>query len=350
MTQKRFDRLIIHAGMLKTGSTTIQAALFNSKMRDATYLDLDMQNQSVACRLMWGDGLTSEMFHRVNGLNQERALQWKQGLEKRLEQQLRTAQERTLVMSAEWFSRVDVPTLEHVRERLAPHVQDFQVYTYIRRPDDFMTSMFQQIVKVSAANYLNLVWPGYKKFLAPLDQVFGQENVHFRLFNRKQFPDGNVVADFRDWTGLPQLQADQGNRNTAFSAAATVLLACYRRHNPDAGSKISDSTVKHLIMHLKTLKAPKLVLHPDLLKKRISAQQKDVEWMESRIGHSITASQTQIPDDAVVIGSEADLKRAAARFSPMLTGDAPCDPPDDPEEAETLAWSRISAFVETLQK
>ena len=73
MTQKRFDRLIIHAGMLKTGSTTIQAALFNSKMRDATYLDLDMQNQSVACRLMWGDGLTSEMFHRVNGLNQERA-------------------------------------------------------------------------------------------------------------------------------------------------------------------------------------------------------------------------------------------------------------------------------------
>ena len=57
---KKFERLIVHVGMHKTGSTTLQHMLHQMKWGRVGPMDMIEINHSLACMLWFGSALNQE--------------------------------------------------------------------------------------------------------------------------------------------------------------------------------------------------------------------------------------------------------------------------------------------------
>ena len=261
MTRK-FERLIFHAGMPKTGTTIIQYTLKRGAPTNADLLDLGPSNQTGACRLLF-DEQKKEAKYKAHRRNKPNAGLEKAGLLERLHRQFDTSCQPALILSAEWGYRAKPESLMRLKALFQPHCERIEVYIYLRRPEAFMNSVFQQRIKGSGEGFLP-PWPKYREMCLKHERIFGADQVNLRVYDRDRFPKGDVVADFFDWTGLDGMQSMTLERNKSLSAAGVALMGCYRRHKPQAGIASGDPEVKWLVNRLRALKAPKLALSLDL--------------------------------------------------------------------------------------
>ncbi|WP_139792816.1 hypothetical protein [Pseudophaeobacter leonis] len=226
------QRLVIHAGMHKTGSTSLQHALGMRDIPDVHYVRLGKDNHSTALIELYLQNPRQHFaIHRL-GLTDSELQDRKKKLEQRLIRQLNNRPEETFVISGEWLSHAPKPALDALRDAMGPHFTQTDIFCYVRAPGSLLPSIMQQRIKTGGANF-ELHWPGYRSQMEQLDRAFGRENVHFRLYDAKAFRDGDIVSDFADWTGIPlRAQPQQTRRNTSLSAAALALIGCYRRQQP----------------------------------------------------------------------------------------------------------------------
>ncbi len=86
------------------------------------------------------------------------------------------------------------------------------IICYLRRQDDFIQSYYNQEVK-HAGNYIKIMdyqpptTLNYDKMLARWVNVFGKENVVVRPYEKQQFKNQDLIADFLEIVGL-DLSAD----------------------------------------------------------------------------------------------------------------------------------------------
>lgn len=224
-------RVIIHIGATKTGSTYIQHMLEKNR---AALLRKGVWFPEVG--LFWQPTRPRKQAGHANftraAVKKEPALidHIQRGLE------LMDGQIHTIVLSSEAFF------LHEAAHRLADYFagHEVEMVVYLRRQDEWANSQYSEFVAGGAVGRVDVPFGewlekenvrrrlDYSLLLRKWRDKIGLPNVHVRIFDRSQFVGGDLLSDFADATGLPQLldlpRPDEKEQNDARLSAAHVEL------------------------------------------------------------------------------------------------------------------------------
>lgn len=305
------QRCIIHCGMPKTGSSSIQHTLCHapSGVLPFQYVYVDKPNLTDLVGAVWHQNPAVFHTNRKLGLTPAQAQRKRDRLQQLLAEQINKVEGDGLI-SAEGFYFLSESGLRAFYDWVSSFVDSILVVGYVRPPKSFMESAFQQGLKGGNFASLNLerVFPQYRKRLEKFDLVFGRENVQFWKFDRESFRGGDVVEDFCTRLGFEIASEQLHHRNEGLSLGAVRLLFAYRKFGPGygVGPKVVAENFQ-LTKRLSQLQGgSKLRFAPELIKPILKMYRSDIEWIEKRLGSSL---HEDIPDTPDAVRSEEDLLR-----------------------------------------
>lgn len=250
-------KLLLHIGMGKAGSTSIQDFLYCNRQLLAEQGVL--YPRSIMDRTVQNIGFTTH--NPITGPGYQRLF----GV---LHDELCAAGCPTAIISAEntWAR---LRAAEHLRtfrgflERLG--FEDIGIILYLREPGAFFTSYYSQLIRrgditLPGPAGLAPLMPGrndrvrttldYRGGLENWCTVFGRERLQVRLFSREAFHEGDLLHDFMQALGLPWREDYQlpGRVNESLNLREMALLTAVNQRLP--GRYYVNGTLKHLIYRL----------------------------------------------------------------------------------------------------
>ncbi len=196
-------RIILHIGAWKTGSSAIQQ--FMTGATDALRAHgIAMPADAVEAH---GRG---RILKRLSGSDEDAAVITSELL------QLRAEGVRTVVISNEHYWPLPEPAIQRIGARLKAVSDHVEVLIYVRPQEKMWRSLHSQqakkfLVKTGAAlwgtaDFLPPVFAEravhYHQTLGLFANVFGQDAISVRLYERDRFVGRDVVADFLAYLGL----------------------------------------------------------------------------------------------------------------------------------------------------
>ena len=251
-------RLIIHVGMAKTGTTTIQESLgkaCETLQADAVYYpDWRPHNHSYELTALFrGDGKAGYYFRQCGAETDEA---WEAERE-RLRLQWRTFfdsfTEGTAIISAEGLEDFFAEDLEALLEFARPSFDRCIAVIYVRHPLTSIKSRWEQAVKQldEPRSGEDLLQECKKRTrfgaVRRWSKAVGEGSLVVRPFDPKHFQGGNLVADFFHSIGLENValsgetevasNTSIGHNGTAFLVQFNGQYPQYRdgKYNPDRG-------------------------------------------------------------------------------------------------------------------
>ena len=254
MYQPFMDReCIIHIGMPKAGSTSIQNFMFAHRQYLLENHDVNYYAER-ACHSHLGDILRGrnkkEFLNHYHDLEQETA-QFAIETLKYFKKELRTNISKRFVISGERLSRCDVSEVKHLKRITENLFDSTKIIFYARDPYSYAKSSSQQLFKdgftfqnIQENTYLNqntglvfdeehaygcVALPSYRLRLEKYIKVFGRQNVIVRDFTRKYLINQDVIDDFLEEilgiklakSNFPQIEPDS-NPSLDHTAAWTL--------------------------------------------------------------------------------------------------------------------------------
>lgn len=219
------ERVILHIGVNKTGSTALQTAL-----RDNASLLLD--------RGFYYAPTQPEAWPNHNPL----AAAFKFGNssdvgERAVARLIEDARGRTLLVSSEMLCE---PTTDVVRFLSCFRGRQVLVIAYLRHPCDIVVSAYDEIVRHGKTRHtapINRKPLAYDPSqLSQLERWFGNSGVDVALapYDRQQWPRGQLVADFMQMIGVncDGLHMEERRINESLPFAATEKLRAFNETMP----------------------------------------------------------------------------------------------------------------------
>lgn len=284
-------KCVIHIGMFKTGSSSIQKTFW--KQLDTPkwkYLNLGAANHGGVLSTLLSE--TPPRRHILSGkIDQETFFKKKQRLKRKFILELGSKSENLLI-SAEWLSSnaFGQSELTEFRNLLADHTDTIEVVGYIRPPKGYMESSFQEKVKLGSGKKLVLdsLYPDYRSRIEKFDNVFGEAQVSLWKFAPATFPNGCVVEDFCGRLGIDFPVPSIKRINESLSRNAVAFLYTYARHGQGIpAGKQGDKEKKLLTERLSKMEGSKMQFAWPPVLSVLKEHQNDIAWMENRLGESL---------------------------------------------------------------
>ncbi|MFV0514702.1 MAG: hypothetical protein ACK5MY_13915 [Jhaorihella sp.] len=299
-------KIIIHVGMPKTGSSSIQQTFAGLQHPELEYVDwIPSGNHSALFVLLFHDLDKLSEYHgfKARGAAFIQTLPaLRADWHARVSQQLARTGDKTVIFSAEAISRKDV---EYARRRLrdffAGWSDDISVIGYVRPPAGFAPSAFQQRLKGGMIKNpcRGGVSPNYRRRFETFDRIFGRDAVNLREFSSDRLLGGDVVQDFAHQIGVGPLAEDQNLRaNESLSLEAVALLYAQRKLGQGfvAGFDRAHVANNSFVSGLATIGRRKFGFSQKLLAPLLEKGRDDIAWMEKRLGHSFSEPGAANPD------------------------------------------------------
>jgi hypothetical protein len=307
--------IIVHFGMHKTGSSSIQEALHNGFQDPAfMYVSMGGANQSGKLATLCMERPEEFHLHRKLGRSRAEVQQLRAEYLRRLDKQAAALGDRTALLSAEKISQMAPSELVMLRNYLSERFGEVRLVGYIRPPKSFMESAFQQRVKDArwmqgGSGLFAASWPGYRERFGAFDDVFGADNVQYWLFDPSRFPNGDVLCDFTARLGIRYAGEAVVRSNESISLPAIRLLYTMRRLGPrlEAGSHLVRCNAR-LVTAVAQLKGPPLRISAKVAEAIRDRNADDLQWMERRMGCLLREDFGRNGESTVA--SEADLLQA----------------------------------------
>jgi hypothetical protein len=230
-------RLILHIGMHKTGTTSIQNEL--SKSRDILekhkvhYPVFRQANHSLNFGPLFVDNPNiSELFKNA-GVYGEKAIEAeKNRLQEMWIKEFERFDGKDFIISGEQLSLLSHDGVRRLRAFVAPYFDDVKIIVYVREPLSFLRSAMQQRIK-GGKRYSHLP-KLYKSRIIHYVQEFGDENVIVRPFLSEAFAGGDLFTDFFASLGI---DVDLGlsfedKSNEALGINSLRMLTEYNKRYP----------------------------------------------------------------------------------------------------------------------
>lgn len=302
---------VLHFGMHKTGSSSIQESLYYTQaLTGARYVRLGHPNASGPLMLAFREsGLRN--LERRQGRARVPFDERKDKVLRALDSELAQDSER-FILSAESLAHMLLPELEALIEALATRVDRITAVGYVRPAQGYMESALQQHVRTGHTGkwHPGRFYPDYRKHLEKFEQALGRENVQFWLFEPSSFPDRDVVKDFCSRLGLGLPESSIRRVNESMSADALKLMWVFRKHGlPLVEDKRNIAKNRALVERLSLLKGPKISYAPELVEAVLEEHREDLDWMASRVGGSL--ARMAAPGSAM-IHDELDLESCSS--------------------------------------
>jgi hypothetical protein len=203
--------IIVHIGTSKTGTTSIQCYLDHQRRRLAEEAGLELLDYGLMRHSAFGESFVAhfDLLHWLKDDNKQRL--------KEFSKRLDASRSSLIVVSCEsFYFDLNAPEIERLRALLTPH--RVKVLCYLRREDLLLESGWKQQTKAgfferTAAEHYRIVLRNarspakgmvnyYRKLMLWLD-AFGRDAMLVRLFERRRFIEGDLLADFFSAIGAP---------------------------------------------------------------------------------------------------------------------------------------------------
>jgi len=300
-------RCIIHFGLLKTGSTSIQQALFTESNKSGfSYLHLGSpylgrKLMTAFCRPAWRIAPDLRRTEPADALT----------VREDLARSIATKNAGALVVSCESLSLFTESELSDFFEFLRSQGLTPEATAYIRDYDSWSESVFQQSCRYGTWN--SSLFPlgsgAYRFAVEKFDRLLGAENVRLWKYDRKDFPGGCVVRDFFQRLDFGNYGGPSPQLNEGLGFEAAKLLLAY--HRSKLGEVRDVATFRanaQLAAHTRSLPGPPVRFHADTINERMLLESADLEWMETRLGQSVRGGRCN-QSSGPFIRSEEDLSK-----------------------------------------
>jgi hypothetical protein len=278
------EELILHIGMPKTGTTSIQRALNAAQGgADWTYLDLNPPHSAnpVIRRAYCG-------FAPVSAHPGPRGIQSPQAARDYITRCLRAVRTPRAIVSAEAMMRLPPAAVAALLAHMGEHARSIRAVAYVRPPYSFITSYVQQFYKTANAPLMDVVHRARRPIPADFalwDHALGRDRV--TLF---PFDGGSVVRHFAEALQLGPLPEHLHSANVSLSDEATRLLVLFRRKN-----QMRHAHDGRILSRLSRLSGSPFCLHPEALAQVAGTAEATYAWAESRMGwHMEEVAPTEI--------------------------------------------------------
>lgn len=303
-------RVILHAGMHKTGTSTIQVSL-SSGLNNSRYVYLDLGEPNHSGPLVNLFGEKPENYHgnQKRGLTVQDIQVIRERLRVSFNDQLSSLDVRTAIISAEDACRFSYHELSRIRDSISVHGHDIQAVIYLRPPRGYIESAFQQLIKGGQSTFnLESAYPRYSN-LKNFSAIFGEANCFFRLFRKSNLYEGDVLLDFLNELEPGLMPIKQNLVNEGISLTALKFIYAYRKYGPGYGSSKDSIWLNNsLVGRLANLPGDKLRLNPNLTDPYFKKWKDDLDLVASLLGSTAYQSFIDEPIHAHAnVHSEADL-------------------------------------------
>lgn len=197
---------LLHIGTAKTGSSTIQrfGAANREKLAEQGVLyprSLGPHNHWALAAFAFNDDRWPDI-RSIAGIEGPAHLeQWRQELQRAFHAEVHGGGCNSVLISNEhcdlMFERAEV---ERIKALLDPVVDEVTVFFYVRRQDEFLTSMYSTMIKGGRTQSLKVPLDikryDYYRLASLYAEVFGKANVRVRVFDKAEFEGGDLLADF----------------------------------------------------------------------------------------------------------------------------------------------------------
>ncbi len=291
MVKKR-DLCIVHIGMPKTGSSTLQESFFDGLDDErVSYGNLPEVNQSGRLYGLFVDKPEEYHYFSKKNWNLKEIKEFREENIKLLIDGFLEHKTSIEILSAEdLFHLGSRGSIEALKRFLEPYFQKIIVVAYVRPIKSFMESAFQQLVK---NHYLgnfdfNWIYHRYKNFKR-YDDVMGRENVWLWKFEPKSFPEGDIVLDFCKRVDLKPTKAKIKVVNKSLSLEAISILFTYHFHKgvkSDFGKKLHLKN-NVLVDKISMIGSSKFKFSNRLIRKIIDENAEDYGWIDKRMNGNL---------------------------------------------------------------
>lgn len=269
-------RIFLHIGGSKTGTSTIQECLLQNKAKLAelgySYLHMEGRNEyrDLPAYCMRQD--RSDKYFKMNFVNNaEQRKIFDKNFVETFEQKIRELPKNThtIIISSEHLSgrlRVSKEIIK-LKTFLSTYSSEIDICYYIREQAAKIASSYSTKIKsggtLSIQDYFSRAESrkdiDYEKVLSEWEAVFGKENIHLGIFDRKEFHGGDLLKDFfyvLHGGEIEGLDTSLTTQNSSLSATG-VLVARYVNKlipmfTPDKGvSKLNRALIELISEYLK---------------------------------------------------------------------------------------------------
>ncbi|QHD50385.1 hypothetical protein [Vreelandella aquamarina] len=242
MLEKK-DLCIVHIGMPKTGSSTLQEA-FDKGLNDSRvlYPKFPESNQSGRIYGLFVKNYLSYHFLAAQGVNDKEKLQlFRDKSRKILHDAFCSENKSIILLSGEDLFHMTEEEVINFKNFLDPYFKKIVIFAYVRPVKSLLESAFQQLVKYHKKNNLDpsSLYHRYKNF-ENFDKAFGSNNVLLYKFSKGDLIGSDIVLDFCKKLGLEDTYSDGKIFNESLSREAVAVLFTYHYHqkiNSDFGDK-----------------------------------------------------------------------------------------------------------------
>ena len=349
------SEFLIHFGVHKTGSSSIQATLFGTRAnRVAGYVHGGTANGSQLVRdafatrgASWhsranGAAISLPALRRLAG-----RLRWHMAI------RAARAKSDRLILSAEaiaHFHDADLATLLDAVRAVSPS----PVFLgYVREPVGFLRSAFQEKIKTKLGAGFEFAPDRPRRLnlhglIERLDAAVGADNVRVFAFDRALFPQGDVVRHFLEQAGIDPSSVTIRRVNEGLSMLGVKALYTYRRLRVANDLTLRDPRSRAaFVAELADLGGEAFALHPEI-EARIAADNTALfDWSETRLGQRLRVPERhddrgiRIEDDLLAF-SPAELERLATWA--QARGQSLPARPDAQAVADCLHAVRLACF------
>jgi hypothetical protein len=275
--------VVLHVGMHKTGTTSIQRSLQHLDRQRARYMQLGGSNHTVPIVTAFSPDPARMEMHRRAGRGADELAAMKRNALQRLDSELALAGKYDkMVISGEGIVTLPPPALRELRAVLLRGVPRVQVFAYLREPVGYSVSAFQQRVK-DGGGLLRLVRPEYRKRFERFVKVFGRDHFSPRVFARDKLKGGSAVADFCDVWSLPFDPKEEVRSNESISEPVVKLLHLFNRQGPEPQTQARWRNARtELATSLAAHFPGRFELPPEFHAYAVDPE--DLEWLEQELG------------------------------------------------------------------
>lgn len=201
-------KLILHIGMPKTGSTSLQVFFAQNiaKLAAHNIYYPEIFDLSVSKRGSYGQGNGYSLAYALLDDKSTTVCNFPAYGLVDLDQTLAMMEEKSSVLlSTEWFTELSEDALTKLRDVGLKHGFTFTIIGYIRPYISFLNSEYAQGVKIGRIKLRadNWVWThSFKDVVDRFRRIFGHQSLALRPFAKPSWVNGSLYADFLSMVGV----------------------------------------------------------------------------------------------------------------------------------------------------
>lgn len=279
------DRLILHIGMHKTGTTALQEALAGYDDGETRMARLRHPNHSIQMLTCFAADPARYHVWVRQGMAAEKVLALREAMLRELADELALPR-RQLLISGEEMSLMQPGSVAAMAAFLGPVADHSRVLAWLRPAAGYVGSAFQQMVKAGQAT-LALPRPRYRERFEKFATTFGRDAMTYRLYDPARQKGGSTVAEFCDMVGIPAQQVAERQENVALPPDALRLIWMLNRDGPPTtGTPARLAARSATIRHVARRFSGRFSLPADMVAGGIDAA--DIAWAEAETGLTLS--------------------------------------------------------------